>query len=123
MDNLDKKIREALDDEDREILDKIGRDQSYSEQAIDLFRGKGSWMNWILIFGHLVWFAVGIYAAWKCYVLTDIVEVVRWGLLATFFMLSAVIAKVGLLPALQANRVLRALKHLEMQVALLAAKR
>jgi len=123
MDTLDKKISEALDDEDREILDKIGRDQSYTEQAVSLFRGKGGWMNWILMFTHLVWFAVGIYAAWKCYAVTDVVEVVRWGLLAAFFMLSAVIAKVGLLPALQANRVLRALKRLEMQVALLAAKR
>ena len=123
MDPLDKKISEALDDEDREILDKIGRDQSYAEQAIGLFRGKGAWMNWILMLGQLVWFAVGAYAAWKCYSVTDVVEVVRWGLLATFFMLSAVIAKVGLLPALQANRVLRAMKRLEMQVALLAAKR
>ena len=123
MDTLDKKISEALDDEDRKILERIGRDQSYSEQAIDLFRGKGSWMNWLLVFVQIVWFGVGIFAAWKCYVLTDVVEVVRSGLLATFFLLSAVIAKVSLLPALQANRVLRALKRLEMQVALLAAKR
>ena len=123
MDKLDKIISEALDDEDREILDRIGREQSYPEQVLDLFRGKGGWLNWTLLFAHAVWFAVGFYAAWKAYALTEVLDVVRWGLVATFFMLGAVVAKVGMLPSFQANRMLRALKHLEMQVALLAAKR
>ncbi len=123
MDKLDKMISEVLEDEDREILDKIGRDQSYPEQVIDLFRGKSGWLNWVLIFVQIIWFIVGIYAAWKCFALTDLLDVVRWGLTATFFMLSAVIAKVGMLSSFHANRMLRALKHLEMQVTLLAAKR
>ncbi len=123
MDKLDRMISEALDDEDREILDKIGREQSVSEMALDLIKGKAGWLNWTLIFCQTIWFAVGIYAAWKAYVLTDLLDVVRWGLVAVFFMLSTVIAKVGMLPSFQANRMLRAMKHLEMQVALLAAKR
>ena len=123
MDKLDEMISETLDDEDRAILDKIGRDQSYPGQLIDLFRGKSGWMNALLLITHLIWFGVGMYAAWKCVTVTELVDVVRWGLGALFFMLSAVIAKVALLPSLQANRILRALKHLEMQIALLAAKR
>lgn len=123
MDKLDDMISQVLDDEDRAILDKIGRDQSYPGQVIDLFRGKSGWMNWILMFTTTIWFAVGLYAAWKCFTVTEVIEVVRWGLLATFFMLSAVVAKVGLLPSFQANRILRAVKHLEVEVALLAAKR
>ena len=31
--------------------------------------------------------------------MTEVADVVRWGLAATFFLLSAVIAKVGLLPS------------------------
>ena len=123
MDKLDKMISEALDDEDRDILDKIGREQSYSEMALDMFRGKAGLLNWTLVFVQVIWFGVGIYAAWKCFAVTDVVDVVRWGLMATFFMLATVIAKVGMLPSFQANRMVRALKHLEMQVALVAAKR
>ncbi len=123
MDRLDKMISEALDDEDREILEKIGWEQSSLDMAGDLFRGKISFLNLSLIFGQIVFFCIGLYAAWRAYHVTEVVDVVRWGLLATFFMLTAMIAKVGLLPSFQANRVLHAIKRLELQIALLAAKR
>lgn len=123
MDKLDKMISETLNDEDREILDRIGWEQSSTEMASDLFRGKVGLLNLLLIAGMIVFYAIGLYAAWKAFALTEVVEVVRWGLIAVFFLLVSVIAKVGLLPSFQANRTLRALKRLEMQVALLAAKR
>lgn len=123
MDKLDKMISEALDDEDREILEKIGWEQSSFDMAGDMFRGKIGLLNLPLIFGQIVFFGIGLYAAWKAYDVTEVVDVVRWGLLAIFFLLSAVIAKVSLLPSLQANRMLHAIRRLEMQIALLAAKR
>jgi len=123
MSKLDKMISEALDDEDREILEKIGWEQSSLEMAGDLFKGKMGFINWSLIVGQLVCFGIGLYAAWKAFALTDVIEVIRWGLVSLFFMTSAVVGKVGLLPSFQANRTLRALKRLEMQIALLAAKR
>lgn len=123
MDKLDKMISEALDDEDREILEKIGREQSSFDMVGDLFRGKIILLNLPMIFGQLVFFGIGLYAAWKAYNVTELVEVVRSGLMAVFFLLTAVIAKVGLMPSLQASRMLHAIKRLEMQIALLAAKR
>lgn len=123
MDRLDKMISEALDDEDREILEKIGWEQSSFDMAGDMFRGKISLLNLLLIFGMFVFFVIGLYAAWRAYNVTEVVDVVRWGLSATFFLLTAVIAKIGLLPSFQANRMLHAIRRLEMQIALLAAKR
>ena len=123
MDNVDKLIRETLDDADRDVLERIGRDQSYPEQAIDLVRGKDGWLNVIIFAWHLVFFIGGLYAAFKFFALTDVLEAIRWGLSAAVLLLAGLITKVSLFPSMQANRVLRALKHLEMQVALLAAKR
>ena len=123
MDRLDEMIRETLDDEDREILDKIGWDQSSLDMVGDMFRGKIGLLNLSLIFGLFVWFGIGLFAIWKAYSVTEVVDVVRWGLVATVFILGTVIAKVGLLPSFQANRTLHAIKRLEMQVALLAAKK
>lgn len=123
MSKLDKMISEALDDEDREILDKIGSEQSSVEMAVDLFRGKAGFVNFTMVVGQIVFFGIGLYAAWKCFNMTEVVDVIRWGLIANFFLLTAVVAKVGLLPSFQANRMMRAMKRLEMQIALLAAKR
>ena len=123
MDKLDKMIRETLDDEDREILDKIGWEQDSVDMAGDLFRGRIGFLNLTLIFGLFIWFTAGLYAMWKAYSVTEVVDVVRWGLVATVFIIGTVVAKVGLLPSIQANRMLHAIKRLEMQVALLAARR
>ncbi len=123
MDRLDEMIRETLDDEDREILDKIGWDQSGFDMAGDLFRGKMGFLNLTLIFGLFIWFAFGLFALWKAYSVTELIDVVRWGLIAAVFIIATVVAKVGLLPSIQANRTLHAIKRLEMQVALLASKR
>lgn len=123
MDRLDEMIRETLDDEDREILDKIGWDQSSFDMVGDIFRGKIGLLNLSLIFGLLACFAIGLFAIWKAYSVTELIDAVRWGFVATVFILGAAIAKVGVLPSFQANRTLHAIKRLEMQVALLAAKR
>lgn len=123
MDKLDEMIREALDDEDREILDKIGWDQSSTDMVGDMFRGRIGLLNLSLIAGLLIWFGLGLFAIWKAYTVTELVDVVRWGLMATVFILGTVITKVGLLPSFQANRMLHAIKRLEMQVALLASRR
>lgn len=123
MDKLDKMISEALDDEDREILDKIGREQGYIEQAFGLFRGKDGLLNGLIFIWHLIFFIGGMYAALKFFTITDVLEAMRWGLSAAVLLLAALITKISIFPSMQANRVLRALKHLEMQVALLANKR
>lgn len=123
MDRLDKMISETLDDEDREILEKIGWEQSSLKMAGDLFRGRLGLFNLGLIAGQIIFFVVGIYAAWKCFAVTEMVDVVRWGLAAVFFLLTAVIAKVGIMPSFHANRLQHGLKRLEMQVALLAARK
>ncbi len=123
MDELDRMIREVLDDEDREILEKIGREQGYFKQAFGLFRGKGSWVNWVIMVSQIVMFLGGVFAAVQFFAASDPLEALRWGLPAAVLILAALVTKLSLMPVMQANRVLHALKHLEMQVALLAGKR
>ena len=100
-----------------------GREQSYPEQAIDLFRSKDAWLNWLIFIWHLVFFLGGLYAPVQFFKTTEVIDAMRWGMSAAVLLLAGLVTKVSLFPSMQANRVLRALKHLEMQVALLAAKR
>ncbi|MCW9045664.1 MAG: hypothetical protein OQK35_04970 [Alphaproteobacteria bacterium] len=122
MDKLDTMINEALDDEDRLILEKIGREQTLAEAALDLFRGKLGWLNGVLLLGHLLFAIAGAYAAWKFFTLTEILDVIRWGISAAVLLLAALIMRVTIYPAIQANRILRAMKHMEMQISLLRTK-
>jgi hypothetical protein len=124
MDTLDKMISEALDDEEREILEKIGHDQSFWEQVFGLFRGgMQGWMNRGIFLLHLVCAVSGIYAAWKFFNMTDVLEAVRWGLPAAVLLLVALILRLTLLRSMHTNNVLHAVKQLEMKIALLVTKR
>ncbi len=123
MDKLDRIISETLDDEEREILEKIGLEQSFPEQVVGLFRGRFGLYNTALLAGHIVFAVLGIYAAWKFFNIIELFEAVRWGLSAAVLLLASLMLRVTLLGSLQANRVLHTVKHLEMQISLLAAKR
>jgi hypothetical protein len=124
MDKLDRMISEALDDEEREILEKIGHDQSFWEQVFGLFRGgMQGWMNRGIFLLHVVCAVSGIYAAWKFFNMSDVLEAIRWGLPAAVLLLAALILRLTLLRTMLTNNVLHAVKHLEMQIALLITQR
>jgi uncharacterized protein DUF6768 len=123
MDKLDKMISEALDDEDREILDKIGQEQSFPKQALGLFQGRTGWLNGIILFAHLIFLACGVYAGWYFFIVDGVLEALRWGLPSAVLLVGALVTRITLLRSMQTNNVLHAVKRLEMQVALLAAKR
>ena len=122
MDKLDKLISDTLDDEDREILDKIGREQSLPNLAVGLLRGRIGWLNILTLIWGLGFFCAGLYAARQAFILVELIEVVRWGLSAVVLLLAALFARVILIEGMHANRVLHAVKHMEMEIALLAGK-
>ena len=122
MDKLDQRIMEALEDEEREILEKIGQEQTFPKQALGLFRGNLGWLNGAVLFGHILFTVGGVYAAWRFFMMTAVLDAVRWGLPAAVLLLAAVMTRITLIRSMQTNRVLLAVKELKMQVALLAAK-
>jgi hypothetical protein len=124
MDKLDRIISETLDDEEREILEKIGHDQSFWEQMFGLFRGgMHGWVNRGIFLLHVVCGVCGIYAAWQFFTTSDLFEAIRWGLPAVVLILAALILRMTLLRTMQTNNVLHAVKQLEMKVALLVTRR
>jgi hypothetical protein len=123
MDKLDRMISETLDSEEREILEKIGQEPSFPKQALGLFQGRLGWMNGAILLGHLIFVVGGVYAAWQFFTMGEVLEAMRWGLSAAVLLLAALITRIALFRAMQTNRVLHAVKRLEMQVALLVSTR
>ncbi len=74
MDKLDRMIHEALDDEEREILEKIGQEQSFPKQALGLFKGRLGWLNGAILIGHLIFVVSGVYAAWQFFNMNEVLR-------------------------------------------------
>jgi hypothetical protein len=115
MDRLDRMIAEALDDEDRALLDSI-EEPGFFALGLGQFRGKLGWVTWVLMAGAdrdvpgrgLVRLAflhrhrasagaeMGADGGCSCVLATQL--------------------KMALVPQMQADRVLRALRRVELMV-------
>jgi hypothetical protein len=117
MRNLDEMIDEALDAEERDLLHSIGEEPGFFSQTFGIFRGPAAWVNVLLMVVQGLVFIAGVWAAWNFYQAGDALTAVRWGLPAAVLLLMSLIIKMGLWPTMQANRVIRELKRLELQMA------
>ncbi len=116
-DDLDRMIDEALDAEERDLLRQIGEEPGYFSQTFDLFRGQLGWVTWLLMVIQGLMFVAGVYAAIEFFSASDTLEALHWGLPSVVLILMSAMFKLTLWPSLQANRVIRELKRVELQIA------
>lgn len=115
--DLDQMIDEALGAEERDLLRSIGGEPGFFSQAFGLFGGPAGWVNVLMMIIQAALFVAGVWAAINFFNADDSLAALRWGLPAAVLMLTALIIKMSMMPTLQANRVIRELKRLELQVA------
>jgi hypothetical protein len=58
-----------------------------------------------------------VWAGWQFYAATEVLAAVKWGLSAATLAILATVIKLSMVPQMQANRVLLALRRLELRLA------
>lgn len=122
MNKLDEMIGRALTDEDRELLSRHG-EPGYVAQALGIFRGPMAWALWVAYVTGALAFIGGAYALWQMVATTDLLAAVKWGVGAVLLFQMATLTKSFMGSHMQANRMLRELKRLELQVSLLRSEK
>lgn len=117
MRDPDQTIDEAMAAEERELLRKIGEEPGYLQQALGIFDGNTGWVNLVLMIVQGAAFVAGAWAAWNFFAADNVLPALRWGLPAATLLLMSLTIKMGLWPTIQANRVIRELKRIELQLA------
>jgi hypothetical protein len=116
MRDLDAAVAEALGEEERELLGRLGEEPGFFGQALGLFGGKLGWVNIVMVAAQTLTFVAGAYAAWMFFEATDAVTQLRWGLPAAVLLILSTMIKMALLPEVHANRLMRELKRFELQL-------
>ena len=116
MRNVDEILREAASAEERDLLARLP-EPGFFGMAFGLFRGRLGWINAILTLAQGAAFVAGVYAAWHFFEAADTYAQLRWGLPAATLLLLSAMLKTMMWPALQADRVIREVKRLELQLA------
>ena len=112
MDNLDRMIAQALAEDAEGPVD-----PGYFSLALSALHGRSAWSNWVLLAVQTVLFLGAVWAGWHFYTATEVLAAVKWGLSAAVLAIVATQLKMALMPVLQANRVLLAIRRLELRLA------
>ena len=115
MDKLDRMIADALRDEDRALLEGLEEPGFYA-LAFSTLRGLQGWVGWVLLSVQTVMFLAAVWAGWHFFTATDVLPALKWGLSAATLMSLATQLKMALVPQMQANRVLLALRRVELMI-------
>lgn len=121
MNDLDKKIEEALDADDRALMDRFG-EQGLFAQTFGVFQGKLGWFAIISAITSLALFAGGFYAAWMFLTVGETNDVIRWGGIAWFLLTGVYLLKLWFWMQMETNRILREVKRVELQLVRMQSK-
>lgn len=115
--DIDRLIAEAMTAEERALMEKFSAEPHFVRQTLSIFTGPNWWVNLILAVFQGVAFLGGLYAAWKFFGTSDVLSALHWGLPSVTLLLMAATVKMGMMPTIEANRVIRELKRIELQIA------
>ncbi|GLS00887.1 hypothetical protein GCM10007859_08960 [Brevundimonas denitrificans] len=115
MQDIDRMIEEALDGEEQALFRETAREPGFFEQAFGLLGGPNGWVNVVMMVVQAALFVGGLWAWWRFFEAETPLSALHWGLPAAVLVLMALIIKLGMMPELQANRLMRELKRLQLQ--------
>jgi len=116
MDKLDQMIEAALAEEDRAILEET-RELGFFTQFTRQLAGPNAWVNWLVTAAIFAYVALAFWAGWKFYIATEALYAVKWGILAAVAIMAIAMLKLYLFQKMEADRVIRQLKRVELMLA------
>ncbi len=116
MQNIDSKIDDALDAEERALLRSLD-EQGFFAQAAGVFGGPTGWVSGVMMAAQAALFITGVWASWNFFEAAEPVNQLRWGLPAAVLLILATMLKMALVPRMESNRLMRELKRIELQLA------
>ena len=117
MQDIDRMIEEALDGEEQALFRETAREPGFFAQAFGLLGGPNGWVNVVMVVVQAALFVGGLWAGWRFFEAETALSALHWGLPAAVLVLMSLIIKLGMMPELQANRLMRELKRLQLQTA------
>lgn len=118
MSKYDDLIGRALTEEDRALL-ASHQEPGYLAQAFGILTGPMARVLWFVYIVNGLAFVGGAYAFWQALNTVDVLLAIKWGLGALALFQITILCKTFLGNRMETNRLLREIKRVELQVAML----
>lgn len=121
MEDIDKLIKETLTQEEAKFYDELD-EQNVLEMLGGLFKGKNSWIMYVMNFMTLVFFAGFIVCVVKFFDTENTNELIMWSVGGIIALLAVSMLKIFAWLQMDKNALLREMKRLELQISSLSGK-
>lgn len=118
MKSVDEAIREALNEDERRLLDGVGGDMGLREMVMESFRHQSRWLLVLVIFWVLVFTGLSFYSGWQLWHATEVREMVLWAVAFVISVQVVMMLKLWHWMDLHRMSVLREIKRVELLVSL-----
>ncbi len=115
---IDDLIKEALSSEDAKFYEALG-EQTFLEKLSGVHKGKTGWLASVMTLMHIVIFIVFVYCAIQFFNTEITNELIKWASAGFLCMIFMAMMKLYIWLQIDKNDMLRALKRLELQLAIL----
>ncbi|GKY87145.1 DUF6768 family protein [Sinisalibacter aestuarii] len=115
MSKLDRMIEEALSAEERALMTETV-EPGFFAQLFGQLSGRNAWVNWLATIMIFVYLGLLVWTGWHFFAATDALAAVKWGLGAGLSLVIIGMMKLYLFQAMQADRVIRELKRVELML-------
>jgi len=119
--DIDDLIKKALTKEEAEFYDQLD-EESIPEMITGLYSGKMKWLSAMMTFGMLIVFVLAVICLVQFFRQDDIATMIQWGIGAVIFMNAVGMIKLMQFMQIDRNAIIREIKRLEWQIAVLAGK-
>jgi hypothetical protein len=123
MSGLDESIRKALSEEDAEFLKKLEEEPQYPHMVREVFKGPMGPPNIVLMVFVVPTIAIAVWATVRFLGANEVQEQFRWFGGASLTVVALLFFRFWFGLSIQFNRVIRAIKQVELQLAILASRR
>ena len=121
MEDIDKLIKETLTQEEAKFYDELD-EQNVLEMLGGLFKGKNSWIMYVMNFMTLVFFVGFIVCIVKFFDTENTNELIMWSVGVIIALLAVSMLKIFAWLQMDKNALLREMKRLELQISSLSGK-
>jgi threonine/homoserine/homoserine lactone efflux protein len=121
MEDIDKLIKETLTQEEAKFYDELD-EQNVLEMLGGLFKGKNSWIMYVMNFMTLVFFVGFIICIVKFFDTENTNELIMWSVGGIIALLAVSMLKIFAWLQMDKNALLREMKRLELQISSLSGK-
>ncbi|MCB0496344.1 MAG: hypothetical protein KDC79_09420 [Cyclobacteriaceae bacterium] len=120
-DDIDKLIKEALSQEEADLLKRI-EDQSLIDMMLINFRGSLKWFAYLTSLLILIFFILSVFFGYKFFNALDIREMMLWGAGAFVSLMIVVMLKIWHWMQMDKNQLAQEIKRLELRITQLTEK-